>query len=165
MVTYVGRQLHLDSSTSLLHYLERKQTRHAHCAEIRKVYGYHDFSDPAWRFRLSRWLYARTWLADERPGHPFDLATHWLRQRKVLLPGATTLTRLISQIRERASVRTWRRLAALPSDEQCAQLEALLEVPDGERRSPFDRLRRSAIGNYATLAFAVSTSLASHRGA
>ena len=61
----------------------------------------------------------------------------------MLLPGATTLTRLISQIRERASVRTWRRLAALPSDEQCAQLEALLEVPDGERRSPFDRLRRS----------------------
>ena len=143
MVTYVGRQLHLDPSTSLLRYLERKQTRHAHCAEIRKVYGYHDFSDPAWRFRLSRWLYARTWLADERPGHLFDLATHWLRQRKVLLPGATTLTRLISQIRERASVRTWRRLAALPSDEQCAQLEALLEVPDGERRSPFDRLRRS----------------------
>ena len=40
-------------------------------------------------------------------------------------------------------MRTWRRLAALPSDEQCAQLEALLEVPDGERRSPFDRLRRS----------------------
>ena len=143
VVTYVGRQLHLDPSTSLLRYLERKQTRHAHCAEIRKVYGYHDFSDPAWRFRLSRWLYARTWLADERPGHLFDLATHWLRQRKVLLPGATTLTRLISQIRERASVRTWRRLAALPSDEQCAQLEALLEVPDGERRSPFDRLRRS----------------------
>ena len=143
VVTYVGRQLHLDPSTSLLRYLERKQTRHAHCAEIRKVYGYHDFSDPAWRFRLSRWLYARTWLADERPGHLFDLATHWLRQRKVLLPGATTLTRLISQIRERASVRTWRRLAALPSDAQCAQLEALLEVPDGERRSLFDRLRRS----------------------
>ena len=143
VITYVGRQLHLDSSTSLLRYLERKQTRHAHCAEIRKVYGYHDFSDPAWRFRLSRWLYARTWLANERPGHLFDLATHWLRQRKVLLPGATTLTRLISQIRERASVRTWRRLAALPNDEQCAQLEALLEVPDGERRSLFDRLRRS----------------------
>ena len=37
VITYVGRQLHLDSSTSLLRYLERKQTRHAHCAEIRKV--------------------------------------------------------------------------------------------------------------------------------
>ena len=143
VITYVGRQLDLDPSTSLLRYLERKQTRHAHCAEIQKVYGYHDFSDPVWRFRLSRWLYARTWLSNERPGHLFDLATHWLRQRKVLLPGATTLTRLISQIRERASMRTWQRLAGLPSDAQCAQLEALLEVPDGERRSLFDRLRRS----------------------
>ena len=37
VITYVGRQLHLDSSTSLLRYLERKQTRHAHCAEIRTV--------------------------------------------------------------------------------------------------------------------------------
>ena len=143
VIAYVGHQLHLDPSTSLDRYLERKQTRRAHCAEIRKMYDYHDFHDAAWRFRLSHWLYVRTWLTDERSGHLFDLVTHWLRQRKVLLPGATTLTRLISQIRERASARTWRRLAALPSDEQCAQLEALLEVPAGERRSPFDRLRRS----------------------
>lgn len=143
VIAYVSRQLQLDPSTSLPRYLERKQTRHAHCAEIQKVYGYRDFHDAAWRFRLSRWLYARTWLTDERPGHLFDLATHWLRQRKVLLPGATTLTRLISQIRERTAMRTWRRLAALPSDEQAAQLEALLEVPDGDRRSHFDRLRRS----------------------
>ena len=143
VIAYVSRQLQLGPSTSLPRYLERKQTRHAHCAEIQNVYGYRDFHKAAWRFRLSRWLYARTWLTDERPGHLFDLAIHWLRQRKVLLPGATTLTRLISQIRERTAMRTWRRLATLPSDEQAAQLEALLEVPDGDRRSHFDRLRRS----------------------
>ena len=137
VITYVGRQLDLDPSTSLLRYLERKQTRHAHCAEIRKVYGYHDFSDPVWRFRLSRWLYARTWLSNERPGHLFDLATHWLRQRKVLLPGATTLTRLISQIRERASMRTWQRLVVDKTGRvsQPAYTLCLLErLQDGLRR-------------------------------
>ena len=56
VIAYVGRQLQLDPSTSLPRYLECKQTRHAHCTEIQRLYGYHDFHDAAWRFRLSRWL-------------------------------------------------------------------------------------------------------------
>jgi len=47
VIAYVGRQLQLDPSASLPRYLERKQTRHAHCAEIQKVYGYRDFHEAA----------------------------------------------------------------------------------------------------------------------
>jgi len=60
----------------------------------------------------------------------------------VLLPGLSTLTRLIAQIRDRATLRAWQRLAGLPSEEQRQQLEALLHVPEGKRRSQFDQLRQ-----------------------
>ncbi len=36
-------------------------------------------------------------ISNERPGLLFDLATGWLMQHRIILPGATTLTRLISE--------------------------------------------------------------------
>src|SRR4029453_7608392 len=87
VISYVSHQLGITQAACLPRYMERKQTHHAHSAEIQKVYQYWEFNELRWRFRLSRWLYARTWLSNERPSHLFDLATHWLIQRKVLLPG------------------------------------------------------------------------------
>jgi len=95
-----------------------------------------------WSFRLNRLLFSRTWISNERPSLLFDLATSWLIQHKILLPGSTTLTRLISEIRERATNRLWLRLSALPSTEQTARLETLLQVPEGSRTSSFDRFRK-----------------------
>jgi hypothetical protein len=63
----------------------------------------------------------------------------------VLLPGATTLSRLISEIRERAVNRLWRQLAALPTAEQKAKLETLLKVPEGTRSSAFDRYQKGPV--------------------
>ena len=122
--------------------MEREATRLEHTAEIRSRYAYQDFNDPVWRFRLGRWLYARTWLSNERPSHLFERATDWLIQQKILLPGLSTLTRLIAQIRDRAALKAWQRLACLPNEDQRHQLEALLTVPEGQRRSRFDQLRQ-----------------------
>ncbi len=72
----------------------------------------------------------------------FDLAMAHLIDHKVLLPGVSVLERLVSSVREHASMRLWQLLAQLPTPPQRVLLETLLEVPEGERQTPLDRLRR-----------------------
>nr|WP_266098063.1 Tn3 family transposase [Klebsiella variicola] len=126
----------------LSRYAQRENTLWEHHALIRQYSGYHDFGDFPWSFRLKRLLYVRVWLSNERPGLMFDFATAWLLQHKVLLPAASTLTRLIGEIRERANRRLWRKLASLPDSWQTAQLAGLLEIPEGQRVSVMEQLRK-----------------------
>jgi hypothetical protein len=101
-------------------------------------FGYRDFSEQPEHLRLVRWLHARAWLTNERPSILFDLATARLVERKVLLPGVTTLERLVASIRDRATERLWQRLAAAPNDDQRTRLDQLLVVPAAERVSPLE---------------------------
>ena len=142
---FVARQLSVTDISVLANYAQRDPTKREHTALIRERYGYHDFTNHPWPFRLSRRLYSRAWIGNERPSLMFDFATAWLIQRKVLLPGVTTLTRLIAEIRGKAANRLWRRLSFLPTEEQKAKLETLLQVPEGERTSRFDRFRKGPV--------------------
>jgi TnpA family transposase len=139
---FVAQQLLISNVTVLIEYAKRKTTDREHTALIRKQYGYHDFNEPYWAFRLSRLLYSRAWISNERPTLMFDFATAWLIQNKVLLPGASVLSRLIAEIRERATQRLWQRLSVLPTVEQKEKLDALLKVPEGRRTSKFDDYQR-----------------------
>ncbi|MEM7175820.1 MAG: DUF4158 domain-containing protein [Chlamydiota bacterium] len=142
--SFLANQLSIDSVSILKSYGQRETTKREHMALIRDHYGYHDFKPP-WPFRLCRLLYARTWIGNERPSLMFDFATNWLIRNKVLLPGATTLTRLISEIRERATNRLWFRLSSLPSAEQKARLETLLQLKDSRRISYLDHYRKGPV--------------------
>ena len=142
-VAYLAEQLGIADPSCLDRYRDRPATHREHTGEIRRRYGYRDFSDPIEHFRLVRWLYTRAWLSSERPSVLFDLATARLVERKVLLPGATTLERLVASVRDRAIERLWRRLAALPDTDRRARLDQLLVVPAGARVSALERLRRA----------------------
>jgi hypothetical protein len=92
--------------------------RWRHVVMIRERYGFRDLENEAPAgFRLTRWLYALCWTGDDRPGLLFDRATTWLLANKILLPGITTLERLVGRVRHRATVRLWRRLARALTDE------------------------------------------------
>ena len=143
VVKHLAAQLSVADPACLKRYLERPASHREHAGEIQRRLGYRDFNDQPERFRLLRWLYTRAWLSAERPTVLFDLTTARLIERKILLPGVTILTRLVARVRDRASLRLWRVLAALPSTDQRSRLEALLVVGDGNRVSPLDRLRRA----------------------
>ena len=141
---YVGRQLSVQDLSVLIDYAQRDTTKREHNALIRKHYGYKEFGDPSWVFRLSRVLYARAWISNERPSVMFGVAVTWLVHHKVLLPGESTLSRLISEIRKRAADRLWQKLSSLPNESQRVSLKTLFQVPEGQRTSEFDRLRKGA---------------------
>ena len=142
---FVAVQLNIRRPEVLSRNAERDTTLREHTALIKEYYGYHEFCDFPWSFRLKRLLYTRAWLSNERPGLMFDFATAWLLQNKVLLPGATTLVRLVSEIRERANQRLWKKLAALPDSWQIARVTELLDIPEGQRISPLEQLKKGPV--------------------
>ena len=142
VIDYVGRQLRITDFTCLDSY-KTSETHWDHITEIKKIYGYRDFNEPFEYFKLIRWVYTRAWISEERPSVLFDLATARLVEHKILLPGVTTLTRLIAQIQDRVSARLWQALASLSTKEQRTKLEELLVIPEDYRQSPLDKLRHA----------------------
>src|SRR3954451_14367669 len=120
--------------------------RWRHVALLRDRYGYRDFAlDGQTRFRLTRWLYALCWAGDDRPSLLIDRATAWLVGDKVLLPGISTIERLVAQIRHHAAHRAWRILAGTLTPEQRQHVvEALLDAGRSEPSMTFERLRAGA---------------------
>src|SRR5947209_17474236 len=141
VVLTLASQLNIADPAVLSRYPEG-QMRYDHVHEIMAEYGYQDFASQPEHFRFLRWLYTRAWWSEERLTVLFDLARAHPIDRKYLLPGVSVLERVVSSVREHASMRLWQLLAQLPTPPQRALLETLLEVPEGERQTPLDRLRR-----------------------
>lgn len=122
-------------------YLERPTTHWEHAQIIKQHYGYREFSEQPYRWRLQRWLYERAWVSDESPSFLFDLTTTRLVENRILLPGVTVLVRLISTVRERATQRAWLLVSKLPNPEQVKELESLLRVNETTKQALLDQLR------------------------
>lgn len=140
VVEYVSQQLKIDDFNLDKYYTG--ESRWNHNSEIRQVYEYHDFTEHPYYFYFIRWLYNNAWLTSERPSIFFEHSIAKCRKEKILLPGITVMERLISQIRERVKIRLWKKLTALPNDNQHKQLEDLLTTDNKTNRSVLEKLRQ-----------------------
>ncbi|MER7131959.1 Tn3 family transposase [Streptosporangium saharense] len=68
-----------------------------------------------------------------------------MRERDVLLPGVTTLARLVTKVRDETTRRLWGVLEGLLTVGQRYVLDQLLEVPPGSRISDLERWRKGPV--------------------
>jgi len=142
---FVAQQLSIGNITVLESYGKRGTTKREHRALIRKQYGYREYGKGTLSFRLTRFLYLRSWMGDEGSSLLFDLATSWSARNKILLPGPTTLSRLIGEIRQRTFETLWNKLADLPSEAQKSRLEGLPDTFGPPQTSWFDHYRKGPV--------------------
>lgn len=141
VVDSLAAQLGIVDASVLKLYAQRGQTGYEHTAEIAAVYGYVEFADPATSEELRLFLSARAWTSTEGPVRLFERAALWLRERKVLLPGVSTLTRLVSEVRAGSNDRLHSMLVDAAGPTLILELEGLLRVGEGSRLTAWERLR------------------------
>ena len=140
VLDFVAGQLGIANPAVVKRYTERVKTKSDHQQEIRRKCGLRDFADA--EAELAEWVAARAWTSGDGPKAIFLDAMTWLRERKVLLPGVTTLARLVARVRDETTHRLWRVLEALLTPAQRRVLDRLLEVPTGLRVSDLERWRK-----------------------
>ncbi|GAA4621992.1 Tn3-like element Tn3 family transposase [Actinoallomurus vinaceus] len=142
VVRFAAEQLGVEAS-EWAGYGVRKQSRYEHAWEIRDAFGYREFGEAEQEVRA--FLAARVWASVEGPRALFDRAVVWLVDNRVLLPGITTLTRLVAETRAQELAELYRTLdEAVPSELRQAMRE-LLKVPPGKRVSELERLRTGPV--------------------
>ncbi|MFG2246377.1 Tn3 family transposase [Spirillospora sp. NPDC048823] len=140
VLDYLAAQLGIADASVVKRYTERRQTPFDHQEEIRRAYGLRDFAEAEAEF--AAWVDARAWNTGDGARSVFTDGVMWLRTGKVLLPGVTTLARLVARVRDQAIERLHQSLYAVLSPRQRAVLELLLEVPEGARSSDLERWRK-----------------------
>jgi Domain of unknown function (DUF4158)/Tn3 transposase DDE domain len=140
VLAYQAGQLGIDIS-GFQAYAEREMTPLEHAWEIRREYGYRDFAEL--EEELKSFLSARCATSAEGPKALFDRATTWLVERKVLLPGVTTLARLVATQRAEAAEQLSLQIVKGVDVGLRDRLHGLLEVTPGSRFSELERLRTS----------------------
>jgi len=140
VVDYLAEQLGIADPSCVKNYLEREKTRFEHQWGIVEAGQWRDFGQA--EAELTQWVDDRAWTTGDGPKAIFDGAVGWLRERRVLLPGVTTLTRLVARVADAALQRLWDTMAGLVNAELAGVLVRLLEVADGTRVSDLERLRR-----------------------
>ena len=146
VVEYLAGQLGIADASCVKAYADRPKTAYEHAWEIRRTYGYRPFEDVEATASFRAFLEGRAWTHAEGPAALFARAVSWLRRERVVLPGVSVLTRLVSQVRDAAATRLYVMLAeaATSADPMLpARLHGLLQVSDRARFSELERLRRS----------------------
>ena len=121
-------------------YGQREQTRTDHLVQVIDYLGYRR-AGAGDLITLENWLVDRA-LEHDRPTFLLHTAAERLRWDQILRPGLTVLERIVGTARERARTITFENLAHLFTPQGKGFFDHLLEVEEGDYRTPLTWLQR-----------------------
>jgi hypothetical protein len=139
VLRYVADQLGIDDWVAVKRYGDRRATPYEHAAQIRQLLGYREFA--AAEAEAAAFLAFRVRTTRDSRRELFDRAALWLIGNRVLLPGISTLTRLVAEVRRAELAAVNAALAAAVPRQMRAELAAVLEVPEGQKVSVLEWMR------------------------
>ena len=127
------------SGPAVKQYGDRPQTPYDHATQVRDLLGYREFS--AAEGEVAAFIASRVAKTRDSRRELFDRAVLWLIENRVLLPGISTLSRLVAEARraELAAINSALVDAAPPH--MRGELVATLTVPDGKKVSVLEWMR------------------------
>ncbi|USK32093.1 DUF4158 domain-containing protein [Bacillus sp. F19] len=123
VLQHVARQLNVDPDSFDL-YSSREATRYEHLEEIRKVYGFRNFSSSKYR-AISRLLLKHA-MQNGNTMYLVQTLIEELRKQKVILPGMTTMERLVWETKARAEEKVFNVLARSLTEDNIARLNEVI---------------------------------------
>jgi TnpA family transposase len=138
-IDFVTKQLGFDH-VDLEPYKETVRLHFKHQSTIRHHLGYREFRGAS-VLSVARLLIQRLSVSEENEYVLFDLVTQNLVDTNIVLPGATTIQRLIRRARKRVRQRLYKLITSRLSKTYQRKLEPLLLVPEGDHRTLLDQLR------------------------
>lgn len=133
IIEYIARQINVNPNSFSL-YAQREPTKHEHMEEIRQVYGYQNFSLGNYR-KVAQFLLNHA-LQNGNSMYLLRTAQEELRNQKIILPGMTTIERLVWETRQRAEERIFKSLTCTLSKWQKQKLDKLIDPFVDNRKTP-----------------------------
>ena len=107
VIQYIAKQINADPDSFSL-YAKRDPTKHEHLEEIRQVFGYQNFSPSKYR-KTAQFLMQHA-LQNGNSMYLLHTVQEQLRNQKIILPGITTIERLVWETRRRAEEKIFKSL-------------------------------------------------------
>ncbi|WP_311764926.1 DUF4158 domain-containing protein [Paenibacillus agricola] len=131
VISYISKQVGVAPDVFPL-YAQREPTRREHMEEIRQTYGYRNFTLREYRFLSNIMLN----FSFENGNYMYliRVALDELRKQKIIIPGMTTIERVVWEVRQRAEEKIYKMLISSLSVEQIDKLENILSpMPESNK--------------------------------
>lgn len=138
VIKYIAKQIDANPDSFSL-YAQRDPTKHEHMEEIRQVYGYQNFSASKYR-EASQFLLPHA-LQNGNAMYLLRTVQEKLRNQKIILPGITTIERLVWETRRRAEEKIFKALTKDLLEWQKQKLDTLIDPFVENRKTPLAWLR------------------------